>query len=486
MFGVEKTGTTMTARVLRLSEPGNSKRSLSDIGERAGHLGVEIADMAGLIGDLTTLGTTQSQRAQGAMSAARQMGQTNATLSTAMAAARASADTTETTLRDSAEDVSTALTGAIAKIEALGDGAITLKSAIEKVADTIQQVQETSAAIHRIADDTELLALNATIEAAHAGTAGAGFAVIAAAVKRLAEQSRRSTKATQTHLEALTQTLTDLLGKAEANTATAIAAKAESSKAQASIEALHALVETVQGVTRAIATMSEQVESNSASFEFLHDELTALVGAVDSGSAKLVQAKAGADKILGISEDFILFIAESGIKTPDSAIIALCQKSAAAIGALFERAVGKGAISLEDLFDDRYLPVAGTDPQQVMTKFVAFTDRVLPTIQEPLLDADPRIVFCAAVDRNGYLPTHNLKYSQPQGPDPVWNSANCRNRRLFNDRTGAAAGASKRAFLLQTYRRDMGGNVFVLMKDVSAPITVAGRHWGGFRIGFKA
>jgi methyl-accepting chemotaxis protein len=78
------------------------------------------------------------------------------------------------------------------------------------------------------------------------------------------------------------------------------------------------------------------------------------------------------------------------------------------------------------------------------------------------------------------------KYSHPQGSDPVWNSANCRNRRIFNDRTGLSAGRSTRPFLLQTYRRDMGGGHFVLMKDVSAPIMVHGRHWGGFRIGFKA
>ena len=31
----------------------------------------------------------------------------------------------------------------------------------------------------------------------------------------------------------------------------------------------------------------------------------------------------------------------------------------------------------------------------------------------------------------------------------------------------------------------MGGGAFVMMKDVSAPIVVNGRHWGGFRIGFK-
>ena len=50
----------------------------------------------------------------------------------------------------------------------------------------------------------------------------------------------------------------------------------------------------------------------------------------------------------------------------------------------------------------------------------------------------------AAVDENGYLPTHNRKFSQAPTNDPVWNAAHCRNRRLFNDRTGAAAGRSGR------------------------------------------
>src|SRR5690606_7545130 len=122
---------------------------------------------------------------------------------------------------------------------------------------------------------------------------------------------------------------------------------------------------------------------------------------------------------------------------------------------------------------------------QMLTRFVAFTDRHLPALQEPVLEFDPRITFCAAIDRNGYLPTHNRVYSQRQGKDPVWNAANCRNRRIFNDRTGLGAGQSQKPFLLQTYRRDMGGGKFVLMKDCSAPIVVRGRHWGGFRIGYK-
>ena len=132
-----------------------------------------------------------------------------------------------------------------------------------------------------------------------------------------------------------------------------------------------------------------------------------------------------------------------------------------------------------------YEPIPGTNPEQCMTPFVTLTDRLLPDIQEPMLTFDDKVVFCAAVDRNGFLPTHNLKFSQPQGDDPVWNNGNCRNRRLFNDRTGLRAGQNTRPFFLQTYRRDMGGGNFVLMKDLSAPITVRGRHWGGLRLGYK-
>lgn len=462
-----------------------SSSSLSDIGDRAGRLGVEIADIAGLIGDLTALGQDQSQRAQGAITAAQEMAQVNTALSATMATARAAAEATQATLTQSADDMSSALTGAIAKIEALGNGAIALKSAIEKVAATIQQVQETSDAIRRIADDTQLLALNASIEAAHAGQAGAGFAIIAGAVRTLAEQARATTETNQSNLKVLSDTLSELVEKAESNTATAEEAKTESSHAYTSIDELHALVTSVEAMTQEIGTMSEQVETNSASFSVLQDELSGLVEAVQAGSGKLARAKTRSDSILEISEDFILFIADSGIETPDSPIVSLCRETARAIGALFEQAVARNEIAMSDLFDERYVPIPNTDPQQLMTKFVKLTDKVLPPIQEPLLGADPRIVFCAAVDRNGYLPTHNLKYSQPQSPDPAWNSANCRNRRLFDDRTGLSAGRSTRRFLLQTYRRDMGGGNFALMKDASAPIYVHDRHWGGFRIGFK-
>jgi methyl-accepting chemotaxis protein len=156
------------------------------------------------------------------------------------------------------------------------------------------------------------------------------------------------------------------------------------------------------------------------------------------------------------------------------------------ISALFEEAVARGEITHDDLFDNDYEPIPGSDPIQHRTRFLDFLERVLPDIQEPLLAADPRMVFCATVDRNGYLPVHNRMYSQPQRPgDREWNAANARNRRIFDDRAGLAAGRVVRPYLLQNYPRDMGNGVTVTMQEIDAPIRVNGKHWGGFRTAYK-
>ncbi|WP_227267956.1 hypothetical protein [Roseobacter weihaiensis] len=150
-----------------------------------------------------------------------------------------------------------------------------------------------------------------------------------------------------------------------------------------------------------------------------------------------------------------------------------------------EQALQKGRMSLSRLFDCTYRPIPNTDPEQYITESTRLMDDIMPPIQEPALGINPRGLFCAAVDLNGYLPTHNKKFSHPPSDDPVWNTANCRNRPIFDDPVGLKAGRNTEPFLLQVYRRDMGGDAFKMMKDLSAPIAVQGRHWGGLRLAYS-
>jgi len=153
---------------------------------------------------------------------------------------------------------------------------------------------------------------------------------------------------------------------------------------------------------------------------------------------------------------------------------------------IFENAVASGAISIDDLFDTDYVEIPGTNPLQHRTRFLDWADRSLPALQEAFLVKDKRTVSCATVDRNGYLPVHNKIYSQPQRPgDVAWNTANSRHRRIFSDPAGLAAARNQRSYLIQSYARDMGNGITIMMREIDVPIRVRGRHWGGFRTAYK-
>lgn len=174
------------------------------------------------------------------------------------------------------------------------------------------------------------------------------------------------------------------------------------------------------------------------------------------------------------------------IRAENKEFIDLAIEAANRIARVFEDAIAQNVIPHEQLFDNNYVPIPGTNPQQYRTRFLDFLDGVLPDIQEPLLARDPRLVFCIGIDRNGYIPVHNRVYSKPQRPDdPNWNIANARNRRIFDDRAGLASACVVRTYLLQTYARDMGNGVSVTLQDVAAAIRVNGKHWGGFLVAYK-
>jgi methyl-accepting chemotaxis protein len=157
-----------------------------------------------------------------------------------------------------------------------------------------------------------------------------------------------------------------------------------------------------------------------------------------------------------------------------------------ALTKIFEQAVARGEVRIDDLFDTDYAEIAGTNPQQYRTRYLDWADRALPPFQEAFLAREPRMAFCAMVDRNGFLPVHNKIYSHPQRPgDVAWNTANCRNRRIFNDPAGLAAAHNQRSYLIQSYARDMGNGNTVMMREIDVPIRLQGRHWGGFRTAYK-
>jgi methyl-accepting chemotaxis protein len=341
---------------------------------------------------------------------------------------------------------------------------------VEGMSQTLKQVSEAAAGITRISLQTRLVAFNASVEAKHAGDAGRGFGVVADAIKSLAAQVETSSKAIVSAIASL-QTRID-------HFSTQLVERDSAKPSE-----VHAAFRAVETEVTAIATSAGQSAHQVEALNARARELESEVGEAQHG---LKVALAGSDRFLKLSEDLIEQIAGSGVEVEDGEFIRLAQGAARDIAALLEEALRSNAISEADLFDENYRPIEGTNPAQVLTRFCQLTDRLLPEIQERVVQANPKIVFCIAADRNGYIATHNKKYCHPQRKgDTVWNTANSRYRRIFNDRTGLASARNTKPFLLQTYRRDMGGGKFVILKEAAAPIVVNGRHWGGLRLAFN-
>ncbi|RQO38663.1 chemotaxis protein [Herminiimonas sp. KBW02] len=356
----------------------------------------------------------------------------------------------------------------------------------QTASEMMRVLQEKSRRIHgitevisEIAARTNLLALNAAIEAARAGEHGRGFAVVAGEVRQLAQRTKEAT-------DDIGSMVTAINVEAERAAGGMLALSTKVMDASKNVERVH---EFLSNIERAASTSEEEIQqiahASREHVETTHKIAAAILKIRDGmleTDTELPRVAASAMALSERAEIVYDAIAENGAATQHDQIRIVASNAAQQIGKLFEQAIANGRITEAALFDRQYRPLPNTSPPKHSTQFDAFTDRVLPEIQEPILDAMPQLAYAGAVDDNGYFPTHNKKFSRPLTGDYDTDLVNNRTKRIFTDRTGKRCGSNTKPFLLQTYKRDTGE----VMHDLSVPIYVHGKHWGGFRIGYRS
>jgi len=454
-----------------------ASQDLNALAQVASALGYEIVDVAGFL-DLVE---AQAREQRDALTTVEKGA---AEIETASAAVQAATGDLGQSVTRTAEDVDTSAS----LMRALGDQSVQVATWVQAlserssaISDTLRAVKNNNAQIASISMQVNTLAINAKIEAARAGDAGRGFAVVAEAINELSRKTKDAASQISTNIDALTDWIATLSVEAEevAQSATTLMEHSASSDS-----ALGRMERSVADTTFQTDRITSNTGKVRAAIEEFGPGMRGIGHSIAQTTAGIEKAHQRIEKLITTSETLVQSSAALGGMTDDAPFIDYACARAAQIAAAFEYAVAQGQISQQDLFDRNYVPIAGTSPQQSKTAYTDLLDHILPSLQEPALSFHPKVVFCAAVDVNGYLPTHNAKFSQSQSQDVVWNTAHCRNRRMFDDRVGLKAGRSIAPFLLQVYRRDMGGGEFKMMKDLSAPIIVNGRHWGGLRLAY--
>ncbi|CCF21976.1 putative methyl-accepting chemotaxis protein [Pseudorhizobium banfieldiae] len=445
----------------------------------ASDLGLHLVDIAGTIQDTAAQSSEHASLLSRLTQAAEAIAEANADIARSLGETDKLAASARKVLGEQAQQ----LTGSVVAIDHMVTASQEIGQEIKSFSTALADVGRLADAIGTIARQTNLLALNAAIEAARAGDAGKGFAVVAAEVRALSLQTSQTTASIQSTLEQLGARIDALVAAGDQARVSAEGVKSTATEVQGSFKGVEDVMSQILDSASSLAGTTEAVDRQCNEFA---GSIAAAAAAILKSNDKLQDTSGRVGEVVAISERIIQATASAGTETPDTPYIRAAMSVAAEVSAAFEAAVRSGRIDMAALFDRQYQPIRGSEPVQYMTRFTELTDAILPPIQEKAAASDDRVAFCACVDENGYLPTHNRKFSHSQRPGDVeWNTANCRNRRMFNDRVGLAAGRNTEPFLLQTYRRDMGGGQFVLMKDISAPIFVNGRHWGGLRLAIR-
>jgi len=386
------------------------------------------------------------------------------------------------TMHDTAESSRTAqqsLKQSAEQVNELTQKVQTASEQLDLLTKSADDIDTITAVIIGVSAQTNLLALNAAIEAARAGELGRGFAVVADEVRALAGKSADAS-------EQISTLLTDVRRNSELTNHEMSSLKELTTSLSATLlgetQRFMSLTEDVQNASKVLSEVESSGEQLGSTSAQISGSINNINTSLQDISQRSEQLSTEASKLSNGAEIVFRELDKVDQSLFFSELVKTAQDSAQALGELFEAAIDKGELTQQAVFSKDYQPINGTNPQKFSTSYDTFTDKAFPAIQEAALSKHEEAMFAGAVDTNGYFPTHNKQFSQPLSGDYDKDLVNNRTKRIFDDPTGRRCGAHTDSFLLQTYKRDTGE----ILHDLSVPIFVKGKHWGGFRMGFKS
>ena len=155
---------------------------------------------------------------------------------------------------------------------------------------------------------------------------------------------------------------------------------------------------------------------------------------------------------------------------------------AAMYSIVLETAINDGKLTVDDVFDTNYQPITGYDwgaAPRFHSKFDGYTDKVVQPFLDRTLESSSDFLFATGIDAQGYVPTHDTKFSKPFTGDPAKDLTGNRGKRMFSALIKSHAGHERDPASVVPYKRDTGE----LAWDVASPILVKDKLWGAFHVG---
>lgn len=369
-----------------------------------------------------------------------------------------------------------------AELEDVREQVAAMTSMIGSYSETIadldaksHDIQDFVNLISSISHQTSLLSLNAAIEAARAGEAGKGFAVVAKEIKVLSEKVNEA----NSNISEKVGSMLGQLGNSSDEVRSILAFSEQTSKV------VHTSCEHFQVIIN-------DFELNSSQLEEINLSINQLMAANREITEKMSNINDLSQQVAGMmtdSEQHSLTLKEETERMQE--VVAHFKTGEGYLEQIiirtkeFRDEIQQRLEQLEkeqglNVFDENYQQIPGTNPPKFKTVYDTVLEQQFQPIYDQMTCELEGTTYCLCVDKNGYGPTHNSKFSNAVTGDYQTDLAHSRDKRFFDDPTGLRSARNTNPFLLQTYARDTGE----VLSDLALPIIVNDRHWGAVRLGF--
>ncbi|MGO4954620.1 methyl-accepting chemotaxis protein [Ligilactobacillus ruminis] len=182
-----------------------------------------------------------------------------------------------------------------------------LSQSVQNMNADIQDITKIINVINEISRQTNLLALNASIEAASAGEAGKGFSVVAAEIRKLAEQSAASTKEIEDIIDNIKNQSTEMVDKTNSSVE---GGQKQSKLIQEAIKSTMEVFKRNQEMAQKVAGVAEASEKIEEVQGKVLEGLESISASTQENAAGTEEVSANSEEVLATMDEFTQHVSD--------------------------------------------------------------------------------------------------------------------------------------------------------------------------------